>query len=449
MRQGQGWPTAWHPTPSYAAPAGPGATLTHDTASRHTWDVVVVGAGPAGAATAALLARAGVVTLLIDRGTMPRGKVCGCCLSIAAVSELRGLVATLGPDPTGPRSRGLRALLPSAVPLQRVCAAAAGRVARIPLQGGVVVSRELLDARLVELAIGAGAHWLPGCDVTAIMDDAREMRPLTVSVRGGRDAPSLLARSVVLATGLADRVRITAGAAAAPGRGRIVAARSRVGLGAVLPAAAAGLPPGELVMAVGRAGYCGLVRLDDGRIDVAAAVDPALLRDSGRPADAIRRVLMQAAPGAAAAWLDADALSTVAVQATPPLSHRSPLVAGRTGRIYRVGDAAGYVEPFTGEGIGWGLAGARLLAGVLIAAAADRVATVATADAYRVAHAAHFGAPHARSGRVARGVRSPALVAGALTIARWAPWAARRVVPLLVGQGATVTRSARLGATPS
>ncbi len=457
MRQGQGGPAAWSPSPSPATPAGPWATLTRATAARRSWDAVVVGAGPAGGATAARLARAGLATLLIDRGTMPRGKVCGSCLSTAAVGELERLAAALGADPSGTASHDLHALLPTAVPLERVCVAAAGWQAWIPLPGGLVVSRERLDTRLVELAIEAGAHWLPGCDVTTVAEDAPESGFATVVMRGdgpdggsGHDASPLHTRFVVLATGLADHVRIPADAAARSSPRRIVAARSRIGLGTVLPATAAGLPAGGLVMAVGRAGYCGLVRLDDGRIDVAAAVDPQALRDVGRPADVIRRVLAEAGLRAAVAGLD-DA--TAEVRATPPLTHRAPLMAGRTGRIYRVGDAAGYVEPFTGEGIGWGLAGARLLAHVLVAVATGRVAAESAAEAYRAAHAAHFAGPHARSGRVARGVRRPALVAGAVRAARFAPWAARRVVPLLVGhvvgRETMVAGAAREGVTPS
>lgn len=462
MTQGQGRPNARSPTPSHAVPAGPGPTLTHGSAARRTWDVVVIGAGPAGSATAARLARAGLATLLLDRGTMPRGKVCGCCLSVAAVTELRGLRAALGRGPTGAGPHGLGAVVPTAVPLERVRVAAHGNVARIPLPGGLVVSREALDARLVELAIEAGCHWLPDCGVSAIDEDAAETSPLTVSARvgraavdarGGSDATTLHGHLVVLATGLADHVRVTvrggAGDSAPSPRGRLVADRSRIGLGTVLPATAAGLPPGELVMAVGHEGYCGVVRLDDGRIDLAAAVDPVALRDAGGPADVIRRVLAGADPRSHAGWLDAAALSAALVQATPPLSHRSPVVAGHTRRIYRVGDAAGYVEPFTGEGIGWGLAGARHLAGALIAAVTGgRVCGTAAAAAYRAAHAAHFTARHARCGRVARSLRRPTLVAGAVRAARCAPWAARRVVPLLVGHGPSVARSVKEEITP-
>jgi 2-polyprenyl-6-methoxyphenol hydroxylase-like FAD-dependent oxidoreductase len=119
------------------------------------------------------------------------------------------------------------------------------------------------------------------------------------------------------------------------------------------------------------------------------------------------------------------AYSTVSLRATPPLTHVAPL-AGGGGRIFRVGDAAGYVEPFTGEGIGWALAGARLLAAALLG---PRPA----ADAYAAAHSDLFASARRRVWRVARGVRHPRLVAGAVRLAGAAPWMAARAVPLVTG----------------
>ena len=60
------------------------ATLTPSAAADRHWDGVVIGAGPAGSAAAIWLARAGRRVLLVDRATMPREKVCGCCLSPTA-----------------------------------------------------------------------------------------------------------------------------------------------------------------------------------------------------------------------------------------------------------------------------------------------------------------------------------------------------------------------------
>ena len=135
-------------------PSGPGsgldpvpATLTPAAAAAIDWHGIVIGAGPAGAAVAIRLARQGLRVLLVDRSSMPRPKVCGCCLSPLAVAEL----ASLCPADA----------VPTPLPLATVCLVSAGRSARIPMPGGGVLSREALDTALVRQAIAAGADWLP------------------------------------------------------------------------------------------------------------------------------------------------------------------------------------------------------------------------------------------------------------------------------------------------
>src|SRR3954468_10803523 len=66
--------------------SAPSPTLA-DTPYR-TWDVVVVGAGPAGSLAAYDLARRGLTVLLVDKATFPRWKVCGSCLSPQAQATL-------------------------------------------------------------------------------------------------------------------------------------------------------------------------------------------------------------------------------------------------------------------------------------------------------------------------------------------------------------------------
>ena len=70
-------------------------------------DVIVVGAGPGGSATAAYLANHGLDVALIEKATFPRDKICGDGLTPRAVKEL----IRLGIDTTGwARTRGLRIL---------------------------------------------------------------------------------------------------------------------------------------------------------------------------------------------------------------------------------------------------------------------------------------------------------------------------------------------------
>lgn len=456
------------------------ATHTAAVAAAAEWDAIVIGAGPAGAATALRLARGNWRVLLVDRGRMPRPKVCGACLSPRGVAELESLI------PTADRAAG--------VPLAAVRLVAAGRRTTIPMPGGVVWSRESLDTTLVRAAIAAGVAWLPETAVSAItvtgearvggsvtagtVTDSTPADHVAVSLAasaadsaGGSATHVVHGRFAVIAAGLADTIRIDDGTEAAgraphdtvarrtapAHRGGTVRPGSRIGLGVVLDAdlpsgtsgALIGPPPsGELVMAVGRGGYCGIVRLEDGRLDVAAAVDRRLVTEAGSPARAIARILATAtAAGRDAAAFDPgrvdpalvdpaldSAVRSAAVRATPPLTRTAPLVAG-SGRVFRVGDAAGYVEPFTGEGMGWALAAARVLAEALLDHASPALS-------YPRAHAAAFNRPHDRVWRVARGVRHPLVVAAAVRLAAAAPRTAARVLPFVTGSAARRTTGA-------
>src|SRR5262249_1926756 len=69
-----------------AADVGPAMTV--EEAGSRVWDVLVVGAGPAGTMAARELAQRGAAVLLVDRAAFPRWKVCGCCLNHRALSTL-------------------------------------------------------------------------------------------------------------------------------------------------------------------------------------------------------------------------------------------------------------------------------------------------------------------------------------------------------------------------
>jgi 2-polyprenyl-6-methoxyphenol hydroxylase-like FAD-dependent oxidoreductase len=103
-------------------------------------------------------------------------------------------------------------------------------------------------------------------------------------------------------------------------------------------------------MAIGRAGYVGVVRVEEDQVHVAAALDPHFIRQSGSPGRSVVSVLEDAGIPVRGAFDSLDWLGTL------PLTRRTPRAAGR--RVLLVGDSAGYIEPFTGEGMAWALAAA-------------------------------------------------------------------------------------------
>jgi flavin-dependent dehydrogenase len=104
-------------------------------------------------------------------------------------------------------------------------------------------------------------------------------------------------------------------------------------------------------MAVDRYGYVGAVEAEDGRVNVAAAFDAEFLRAQAGPADAICEVLARAG-----VRFDAASLATVGWAGTVPLTRS--LARPAASRLLVLGDASGYVEPFTGEGMAWAFAAA-------------------------------------------------------------------------------------------
>jgi flavin-dependent dehydrogenase len=324
------------------------ASLSLPDAGSTTWDAVVVGAGPAGAVAARELARLGRSVLLVDKSAFPRRKVCGCCLNGRALATLRkiglgDLVARCG-----------------GVPLERLLLAAGSRTAPVRLVAGVGLSREALDAALVAAAVAAGAAFLP--QTRAALDplstlgspNAFALRDVTLSQRGLTGTAK--ARIVLAADGLGGALLARAGEnTAAPEPG------ARIGIGAVVGEVPAFYQRGTIYMTCGARGYLGLVRLEDGTLDLAAAIDAAWLRVVGGPGAAATRLLSEAG------WPSPPGVHDAGWRGTPPLTRRANRLASV--RVFALGDAAGYVEPFTGEGMAWALAAAAAVAPLAACAA--------------------------------------------------------------------------------
>src|SRR6185437_5410016 len=174
--------------------------------------------------------------------------------------------------------------------------------------------REALDSALIREAEAAGATFLPG---TLAKIDAADEGLRAVSVNGGKQ----LARIAIEATGLGGR-----GATARPA--------SRLGAGTVVPRELVPefFAPCTVYMATGRGGYVGMVRLEDGRLDLGAALDAAFVRSSGGLGPAAAAII------GTTDWPSIPGLAEFVWKGTPALTRQVEVVADR--RLFRVGDAA-------------------------------------------------------------------------------------------------------------
>jgi flavin-dependent dehydrogenase len=303
------------------------------------WDVLVVGAGPAGGISALELARTGLSVLLVDRAVFPRGKVCGCCLNMVALRALQdaGVFPLL-------RKLGARELREFRVSYR-------GRHVSIGLPGGYAISREVFDQALVDCALTDGAHFVSGAK--ASLEEVRsDGCVVTLSQRSSKQR--IYASVVLCADGLNGTFL-----AKHPRYAPTVARSSRIGISTLLSNYSAGLRSGAIGMAVGGNGYVGMVEVEDGRLNLAAAVDTKALQVANHsPDQAVKTILEEAQVRSP------QGLSKATWKGTPPLTRRRPLVGD--GRLVILGDAAGYVEPFTGEGMAWALVSGRLVVPMVI-----------------------------------------------------------------------------------
>ena len=111
-------------------------------------------------------------------------------------------------------------------------------------------------------------------------------------------------------------------------------------------------------MAVGQGGYVGLVRVEDSRLNVAAAFERSYVKRHGDPGKAAEQILTEAGFPAI------PSLRGATWRGTLPLTRRTSPIAGE--RFFLIGDATGYVEPFTGEGMAWALASGHAIAPLVV-----------------------------------------------------------------------------------
>ncbi len=338
-------------------------------------EAVVVGGGPAGSALATRLARSGHDVLLIDKSAFPRTKPCSEFGSPGTLGELdalgfdRGAVAgrwasLAGTSVTASAGSQLLGrfgeLAPSAFPSM-----------------GMALPRRELDARLLAIAREAGVTVAERTRLlTLTRDDDGSMR---AEVEGPDGCRTVRARVVAGADGLRSRVaRLTGLHRHGSLRRMAVVARVRhvAGIG------------DRAELHVGREGYVGLNPLGEGVTNVALVVPQHRAEQLRGDPEAFLAAGLAAFPDLADRIDLTDQSEPVLVTGPFDSGCRRSTADG----LLLLGDAAGFFDPFTGEGICAALIGARLAAPVLDAALRQRGPIGrATLSSYRRARLRTFG----------------------------------------------------------
>jgi geranylgeranyl reductase family protein len=322
---------------------GDGHVVTGWTSARHDVDVLVVGAGPGGSATAYHLARHGIDVMLIEKSAFPREKVCGDGLAPRGVSA----IIRMGVDPLDPgfvRVRGLR------VHSRKVTLDLPWPALHDYPNYGLMRTRMDLDQMLARRAEKAGARLLERTEaVSPVLADGWVVGAMVRPVDGG-DPVRVRARFVVAADGASSRFAAQAGVRRDTSRPLGVAARryyrASRGPGSWFEVWM-DLWDGSLMLP----GYGWMFPLADGRVNIGAGLMNTFRNFKDVSAQRVFDVFVRVLPrdwGVNEETADGRLLSG-------PL----PMGMNRTPQalpgMLVVGDAAGVVNPFNGEGIAYAI----------------------------------------------------------------------------------------------
>lgn len=312
--------------------------------------ILIAGAGPAGSGIAIRLARAGFRVTIIERKRFPREKLCGEFISPECLDHFSEL---------GVLDEMLAAR--SSVITDNAFYAASGASVDVPsgwLGSGrpaIGLSRALMDEILLRAAEAAGAEVLEETMVTGI--DAADGSCGRVLVRGPSGARfTIPADMFVDATGRSIALARHSGRAV-----QRAAPASLIGFKAHL--SDTNIAPGRCEIYFFNGGYCGLSTVENGVANCCFLVRSQAVRAAGQDAGAVIETLITQNRRARETLLGARAPHgwLAVTVASFGLGNAAPM-----SNLFAVGDAAAFIDPFTGSGILMALEGGRILANAIV-----------------------------------------------------------------------------------
>jgi menaquinone-9 beta-reductase len=309
--------------------------LTKSLENMH--DVLIAGAGPAGCLTAIVLARAGARVLLIDRARFPRDKLCGDTVNPGALAILRRM--NIGAADRGLPIHGMVVTGPGRV---RVAATYPGRAS------GRALLRRDFDHALVRSAAAAGVEVQEDTLVQRVAVRGHDdiVSGLIVRSHGGKDA-IVDGRLVIAADGRGSRLAQALGLSRHPRRPR------RWAVGAYFTNVEGLTSHGE--MHIRPRHYIGVAPLPDALVNVCVVTAE---RDRLRRTERLLADCLANDPVLRDRFASAEMVTPPTVLGPLAVDCVAP---GRRGLLL-AGDAAGFIDPMTGDGLRFALRGAELAA---------------------------------------------------------------------------------------